>query len=193
VVPVFADSAAIVQGGWLPPSIALPNATAFADRNFITNLVSGYENGKLKGQPNLRNNWMNINETPFSLDIIPYAIESNITEIPTRQLIEDQVNEVISKVQKSLPHVKITKYANIDHPDYVEKIIHHCRDIFLLRQNFFFEFSKKFRSKVSRDRVIDNWRNIVELAKLIGLMKNDLAVIIGLLVVSCKKRKLART
>jgi len=57
VLPLFAQSAAIVLGGWLPPSLTLPNNIAFSDRNFVSHLSSQYQDGKLKKAPDLNSNF----------------------------------------------------------------------------------------------------------------------------------------
>jgi hypothetical protein len=183
--PVLASSASIVQGGWLPPSLALLNSYAFADRNFVAEIFSRYENGKLKKSSTV-SNFENLEEIPFSLDIIPYAVESNINEIPGRAVIEEQIREVVAKVQKALPKISITQYDGIGLAEYVEKLVNYLRPQIESRQNFFFEFSKEFHGKVARGRVRDNWERIVDLASTCSLRLNDFAVLIGLLVVASK-------
>jgi len=71
---------------------------------------------------------------------------------------------------------------------YVESIIEFSEEVFVKREKFFFEFSKKKRPKVSLDAVVAEWTEILEMGISFGLMRNDLAVLTALLMVSCETK-----
>ncbi len=180
----FADSVAIVRGGWLPPSLALTNARVFADRNFVSNLVASYENGKLANVLATSSAITDFEKIPFVVDILPFVLEANIKNFPTRQLIDEQLDEVEKKLRKALPRIEIGQYSGITLGDYAEKLLRHLRPLMEKRQKFFYEFAHTFPSNSSSEKVVLNWIGIAKLAHSLGLASNDFAVMLVLLTTS---------
>jgi len=180
----FADSVAIVKGGWLPPSLALTNSRVLADRNFVSNLVASYENGKLIDSSATSSAITDFEKVPFVVDVLPFVLEANSNNFPTRQLINEQLDEVIKKLRKALPRIEIGQYSGITLGDYAEKLLRHLRPSMEKRQKFFYEFAHTFPPNSSSEKVVLNWMGIAKLANSLGLASNDFAVMLVLLTTS---------
>ena len=177
----FADSVAIVKGGWLPPSLALTDSRVLADRNFVSNLVASYQDGKLTGFSKTSQIITDFEKIPFSVDVLPFIMEANGKNFPTPQLINEQLEEVQKKLRKSLPKIKIVQYYGITLGDYAEKLLRGLRPFMEKRQKFFYEFAHKFPPNSSTEKVVSNWLGIAKLANSLGLAPNDFSVMLVLL------------
>lgn len=183
-LPRFADSVAIVGGGWLPPSLALPFSKVFADRNFISSVLASYMDGKNIRKEVVFTEIEDVQSIPFSLDVLPFVLEANKKNFPTRALMDEQFFEVVSKLKKSLPKIPIHQYQGIDANDYAEKLLNFLRPKMEKRQKFLYEFTQKFPPNSAAEKILQNWMGIAKLAAENELEPNDFMVLVVMLATS---------
>jgi hypothetical protein len=182
------DAFLIVFGGWIPCSFIKKNTILIVDRNIVTEIINRYENGKQKKiTPYDSFDTVFLNNKSISIDISAYVIEANIREIPTDDLIEQQILSVKKSLKKALPNLKINSYPGGD--SYYLRLKNALKPLMKNRMDFLQKITpalnKQFNQK-SRESAI---RNLFETAKKTSLEKKDLVIILALLRISMIDKK----
>ena len=101
----------IVAGGWIPCTFIKTNTILYADRNSISEIIRRYENGnkKLKEDFDSFDSIFLANKN-IMLDISLFVIEGNQQQLPTNEMIDEQINSVLNDLKVALPNLEIAKY-----------------------------------------------------------------------------------
>lgn len=180
-IPDLLQSYCLVKGGWLPPGFGMIKRFMFADRNFISRLGNYFENDLAKKE-NLAGWFDDLKHFNMSLDILPYAMEANRQQFPTRQEISSQAQEAREKLKVSAPGVPITRHE-IPVEDYAWRILSNVRPLIENRMAFLIEVAPHVKACFAADKVIERWRRIAEIAAKYEL-KKDVVTLLALIGVS---------
>lgn len=169
-IPDLLQSYCLVKGGWLPPSFGLLKRFVFADRNFISRLGNYFENDLAKKESLV--GWFDdLKHFDMSIDILPYAMEANRQQFPTKQEIANQVEEAREKLEMAAPGVRITQYPE-PIEDYAWRILDYLKPQIKNRMAFLIEVAPHVKSCFATDKVIERWNAISDIAARYNLKKD---------------------
>lgn len=179
----------IVAGGWIPCTFIKTNTILYADRNIISEIIRRYENGnkKLKEDFDSFDSIFLANKN-IMLDISLFVIEGNQQQLPTNEMIDEQINTVLNDLKVALPNLEVAKYptGNNYYYDLKDKAEPKIRKRIEFLQKVTPTINRQFTVK-TREQAINI---VLDTAKQMQL-RIDLVVILALLRVSMKDKKSA--
>jgi len=184
-IPDLLQSYCLVKGGWLPPGFGMLNRFIFADRNFISRIGNYFENNLAKKE-SLAGWFDDLRHFNLSIDLLPYAMEANTQQFPSKEEIASQVKEAREKLQRAAPGVRITQYPE-PVEDYAWRLMDHMRPSIENRMAFLIEVAPHVKPCLATDKVLERWKNIAAIAEKYDL-KTDIVTILALIGVSAPKK-----
>ncbi len=179
----------IVAGGWIPCTFIKTNTILYADRNIISEIIRRYENGnkKLKEDFDSFDSIFLANKN-IMLDISLFVIEGNQQQLPTNEMIDEQINTVLNDLKVALPNLEVAKYptGNKHYYDLKNAVEPNIRKRMEFLQKVTPTINKQFTVK-TREQAI---KIVLDIAKQMQL-GIDLVVILALLRVLMKDKKSA--
>ena len=181
MVPLCKDS--------LPCAFIKNNTILYADRNIISEIIRRYENGnkKLKEDFDSFDSIFLANKN-IMLDISLFVIEGNQQQLPTNEMIDEQINTVLNDLKVALPNLEVAKYptGNKHYYDLKNAVEPNIRKRMEFLQKVTLTINKQFTVK-TREQAI---KIVLDIAKQMQL-RIDLVVILALLRVLMKDKKSA--
>lgn len=179
----------IVSGGWIPCAFIKNNTILYADRNIISEIIRRYENGnkKLKEDFDSFDSIFLANKN-IMLDISLFVIEGNQQQLPTNEMIDEQINTVLNDLKVALPNLEIAKYPTGNKHYYDLK---NAAELKIRKRMEFLQkvtptINKQFTIKTREQEI----KTVLDTAKQMQL-GIDLVVILALLRVLMKDKKSA--
>ena len=179
----------IVAGGWIPCTFIKTNTILYADRNSISEIIRRYENGnkKLKVDFDSFDSIFLANKN-IMLDISLFVIEGNQQQLPTNEMIDEQINSVLNDLKVALPNLEIAKYPTRNNHYYDLK---NAAELKIRKRMEFLQkvtptINKQFTVK-TREQAI---KIVLDIAKQMQL-RNDFVVILAHLRILMKDKKSA--
>lgn len=183
--PDVLGSYCLVQGGWLPPGFGMLNSTAFADRNFITKLVSNFLGDKAKNAE--VSEWFDdLKNFNLKIDIVPYAMEGNKKKFPSKDEVEAQIEEAKKKLRVAAPGIPVVKYP-VALKDYAWSLVDHIKPSIQNRMNFLTKAAPFIKVSSNKETILERWRAIAAIAKNHDL-STDVIHFLALISVSAPQR-----
>ena len=179
----------IVSGGWIPCAFIKNNTILYADRNIISEIIRRYENGnkKLKEDFDSFDSIFLANKN-IMLDISLFVIEGNQQQLPTNEMIDEQINTVLNDLKVALPNLEIAKYPTGN------KHYYDLKNAAELKIRKRMEFLQKVTPTINKQFTIktreQGIKTVLDTAKQMQL-GIDLVVILALLRVLMKDKKSA--
>lgn len=165
------------RGGWLPSCLAVMHGvTILPDRNVLTQIKARFDQGALVKK---RCDFLDLLEN-FEGRINPllFAIEGNCRSIPTREAVEEQLDEAIRLISKALPKAKL-----VVGPDTLQGalgLIEDTRAGLGRKQAFLLEIAPALDPPTSRALLDTKWREVLKAADRHGVARNTLVVLAAL-------------
>lgn len=184
-IPDLLQSYCLVRGGWLPPGFGMLNRFIFADRNFISRVGNYFENNVAKKE-SLAGWFDDLRHFNLSIDLLPYAMEANRKQFPTKEEIASQAKEAREKLKVAAPGVRITQYPE-PVEDYAWRLLDSMRPSIENRMAFLIEVAPHVKSCFATDKVIERWNRIAEIAEKHDL-KTDVVTLLALIGVSAPQK-----
>lgn len=185
-LPNILKAYCIVPGGWLPIGFGMLKTIVFADRNFIKEISSTFKNNT--PQKEELNGWFDdLRHFKFKIDIIPYAMESNTQQFPTKEEMSDQITEAKGKLLRAAPGVPITEYQGITIEDYAWKQLNHLKPIITKRMSFLTEAANFIKPSSSTETILERWESISKIARKHEL-NTDIILLLALISVSSPQK-----
>lgn len=185
-LPDILKAYCIVPGGWLPIGFGMLKTIVLADRNFINKISSNFENNTPKKEE--LNGWFDdLRHFNFKIDIIPYAMESNTKQFPTKEELCDQITEAKGKLFRAAPGVPIVEYQGITIEDYAWKQLNHLKPIISKRMSFLTEAAIFIKPSSSTEKILERWESISNIAREHELNK-DIIFLLALISVSSPQK-----
>ncbi|AXM95742.1 hypothetical protein ACU5P1_17725 [Pseudomonas plecoglossicida] len=184
-IPDLLESYCLVKGGWLPPGFGMLKRFVFADRNFISRIGNYFENNLAKKEA-LAGWFDDLRHFNMSIDLLPYAMEANMQQFPSKEEIKSQVQEAREKLKLAAPGVPITQYHE-PVEDYAWRLLDHMRPSIEKRMAFLIDVAPHVKPCFATDKVLERWKNIATIAEKYDL-KTDVVTLLALIGVSAPKK-----
>lgn len=170
---------ALVEGGWLPPALALPGSVVLADGNMVSEICERFAGGELDASRPRSSDFIDLFATGdlrFKLNLAPYALENNHKRSPSRLEVIERLDEATHKIKAALPKLELIP-VNSHLVDGIMGIIEDTRGLFQKRKQFLFSCSHLILNTVGRAGRTAKWMQIAELADHAELPRDDLCVV----------------
>ena len=180
--PLASRTIALVQGGWLPSILALRNYTGdvLLDRNVVTEIVGRFDGGRLVGA---KADFLDLlADQPVRLNPLLWVLEGNQKALPSPQLARQQLDEVVGKLTRALPHC-----PQVVGPESLRGalgLIEDSRPGFAAKQQFLLTLAPVLKSPVRRSLVAQRWAEVLACADACGVRRASLVVMAALSVVA---------
>lgn len=166
------------RGGWLPPGLAIADGglTILPDRNVISLIKGRYDDGSLIG---VGKDFLDLlAEHEVRINPLLYAIEGNGRKIPDRNVVEEQMAEVISFLRKALPKADLV--VGDQSLEGVLGLIEDTRAGLEIKRKFLMHLAPLLSSPISRSLLASRWNDVLEAADRYGLARDSMLVLAAL-------------
>ncbi|CAN5499152.1 hypothetical protein BH10PSE4_BH10PSE4_30120 [soil metagenome] len=167
ISPYTSEAIGLVRGGWLPSSLAATRqgTMILLDRNVVCQIEGRFETGEA------------ISETPDFIDLFAgqavrinpmlFVLEGNARSLPTPELAQAQLTEVVDKLRKALPQAEIV--AGPDSLKGALGLLADARPWFERHERFLLRIAPSLESPVGRRRAARVWREALAAAEDCGI------------------------
>jgi hypothetical protein len=165
----------LVKGGWLPSAFAASylDTTILVDRNIVTEIIGRFDGGKAVGaEPDFLDLFAN---RPVRINPVLFAMEGNGRSIPTPQLVERQIEEVVRKLQAALPSAKLVVSLKG-----ALGLIEDTRPGFARKQQFLMGIAPSLAAPVSEKTMRRRWAEVLNAADDCAVSRKSLLVLAAL-------------
>lgn len=104
------ESICLVDGGWLPLIYCLAGTNIFVDRNIVSEIKARFKSGKLKPDGAGGRDFFDMLEQEACgcvLNPLPFALEGNVTDLPSAEMVGEQLNIALATLKEALPHIRL--------------------------------------------------------------------------------------
>lgn len=194
ISPFTAQAIGLVRGGWLPSTLAASrsNAVVLPDRNIATQLIGRFDSGRRTGRdPDFLDLFEN---SPVRINPMLFALEGNQRALPSPELAQQQLEEVVEKLQRALPAA--TMMVGVESLTGLLSIIDDIRPSFGRKQAFLRRLAPTLSAQVARRDRDARWTEALEAADACGVPRDSLVVLAVLSVIAnpgaCAARRLLK-
>lgn len=194
VSPFKAQAIGLVRGGWLPSTLAASrsNAVVLPDRNIVTEIVSRFDGGVLKGRaPDFIDLFK---DSAVQINPMLFALEGNGRTLPDPELARDQLQEASAKLRQALPSATL-----MVGPESLKGLLGLIEDIkpgFARKQKFLRRVAPMLAGPVARRDIDTRWNDVLAAANECGVPPGAFAVLAALSTVvnpaACAARRLLK-
>ena len=175
--PLTCHAVSLMQGGWLPPSLAATgdDPTILLDRNLVPLLVGrGRKNEASAGRDFLDL----FKDRPIKLNPLLYAMEGERRETPAPDQVAALLLEAVDKLRTALPNARV-----VADPAMLRGalgLIEDARPALGRKQAFLLQIAPGLAASVGRMRLPAVWADVVSAADHCGVCRNSLVVLAAL-------------
>ncbi len=167
----------LVKGGWLPPALAAClNTTILVDRNMVSQIIGRFKGGRKVGA---EADFLDlIADRPVRINPLLFAMEGNARGVPTPNLVRDQLEEAVTKLQAALPSAKLV--VSSGSLKGALGLIEESRPGIARKQQFLMRVAPSLTAPVSRRNMQARRDEMLVAADECGVSRNSLVVLAAL-------------
>jgi hypothetical protein len=172
----------LVKEGWLPAGLALEDdMIVLPDRCTISELEARFRDGVKRNDGS--DDFLDLFAgRRFRINPLLFALEGNLKANPTREVVEQQLKEVRTKVMSALPLAEVVPDA-IGGLRGVIGIVRDTQAAMARKEDFLLSLAPKLRAPVSASRRSTLWNDVLTTADDCNIPRQSLVVVAALSVV----------
>lgn len=165
----------LVDGGWLPSGLALQgDMIVMPDRCSISELVGRFRNGA--NEENKSRDFLDLfADKPIRVNPLLYALEGNLKENPTFEVVEQQFEEACQKIKAALPMAALVP-EKAGASQGIFGLVQNSQASMASRQDFLLRVAPELRAPVSAKRLPQLWEDVLIIADNCNVSRPSLVV-----------------
>jgi hypothetical protein len=169
----------LVKGGWLPSGLAVQgNMIILPDRNIVTNIRGRFRSGVKKNDGD--KDFLDfISGEGIRINPMLFPLEGNLMKFPTREQVEQQLEEVVVALRSALPSAELVP-ADKGGLQGIVGLLDDSRGNMERELDFLMQIAPKLESPTSARKRDSLWGEVLDIARQCDLSLKSLVVIAAL-------------
>lgn len=184
------ESICLVDGGWLPLIYCLAGTNIFVDRNIVSEIKARFESGKLKTDGTGGRDFFDMLEQVACgcvLNPLPFALEGNVTDLPSAEMVGEQLNIALATLKEALPHIRL--WPEIPYEvEQTRVLLESYRPYFVQGMEFLRMVVPSLMKTTSKRKRRAAWEKIIQAAKETGISLQHISVAITLSALTAEQK-----
>lgn len=176
------DNIALVDGGWLPLFYCLPGTNIFLDRNAVSEIKAKFHGGKLQTVGQKGKDYFDLlaqQTCGCVLNPLPFALEGNATQLPSPEMVVEQIEIALGIIKEALPHIQV--WPDVPYTfDQISVLLKGYQSYFSQGMAFLKIVAPSLMKTTGKAKRQTAWKTIISAAKETGISTQHISVVIAL-------------